>query len=319
MRRAKWVVVFAAIASLAITALLMSPTGALSQEKNRAQSIGIVAIAEDVVIDSPLEGSVQVLSGSVTIRNRVHGDVIAFGADIVMEGEAAIDGDLFSLGGKLEGVSPDRVGGEIYAPGSVLAALEGASKGSRPIVSATGDPFSLVTIALKLSLLLVWLVVAVGLVLVEGREIRTTSLEVRASPFYSFFLGLVAFTSFVLTAIVFSYLIPYVVGLLLLVVLALFAMVAKVYGMVAIFHAIGTAVAGARTRERLRERKWLRGDLAMVVIGLLILGGLRMIPLLGNAIWMTASLVGVGVALLTRFGRRDPAFLAWRPAEEKAR
>jgi hypothetical protein len=30
---------------------------------------------------------------------------------------------------------------------------------------------------------------------------------------------------------------------------------------------------------------------------------------------MTASVLGVGVALSTKFGRREPWFLAWRPAE----
>ncbi|MFP5246024.1 MAG: hypothetical protein ACLGH0_04975, partial [Thermoanaerobaculia bacterium] len=86
-------------------------------------------------------------------------------------------------------------------------------------------------------------------------------------------------------------------------------------GMIAVFHALGTVVAGSRNREQLARRKWLRGDLAMVVIGLLLLGALRLIPVIGAIVWGMASIFGVGVALATRFGRREPWFLEFRPAE----
>jgi hypothetical protein len=87
----------------------------------------------------------------------------------------------------------------------------------------------------------------------------------------------------------------------------------KVYGMVAVFHAIGTMVARPRERDRFDRRHILRGDLAMVLIGLLILGAVRLIPVVGNVAWMAASLFGVGVALATKFGKREPWFLTWRP------
>ena len=53
----------------------------------------------------------------------------------------------------------------------------------------------------------------------------------------------------------------------------------------------------------------------MVVIGLLILGAIRLIPVVGTIAWGLASVFGVGVALATRFGRREPWFLEFRPAE----
>jgi hypothetical protein len=48
----------------------------------------------------------------------------------------------------------------------------------------------------------------------------------------------------------------------------------------------------------------------MVVLGLLLLGLVRMIPVVGGVVWMTASLMGLGSALATKFGRREPWFLA---------
>jgi hypothetical protein len=168
--------------------------------------------------------------------------------------------------------------------------------------------------AVILSLLLAWLLAAIVVTLISAREVRYSSIELRASALHCFALGLVALTSFALTAIVLSYL-PSVIGVPLLIALAVFAIVAKIYGAIAVFHALGTMIAGARSREALDRRRWLRGDLAMVVVGVLILGALRLIPVVGTIIWMLASVFGVGTALATKFGRREPWFLAWRAAE----
>jgi hypothetical protein len=162
------------------------------------------------------------------------------------------------------------------------------------------------------AMLAVWMLAAVALTLLSGREIRYSSVEMRASALHCFALGLVAVTSFALTAIVFSYLIPYHVGVPLLFALGVFAILTKIYGTVAVFHAVGTLVAGARTREQLARRHWLRGDLAMVVVGVVILGAIRLIPIVGPIIWALASVFGIGTALATKFGRREPWFLAYR-------
>jgi hypothetical protein len=45
---------------------------------------------------------------------------------------------------------------------------------------------------------------------------------------------------------------------------------------------------------------------------------LRLIPVVGTLIWAGASVFGIGVALATKFGRREPWFL-WTPAPARAR
>jgi hypothetical protein len=170
-------------------------------------------------------------------------------------------------------------------------------------------------IAIIAALLAVWMFAAVALTLLSGREIRYSSVEMRASALHCFALGLVAVTSFALTAIVFSYLIPYHVGVPLLFALGVFAILTKIYGTIAVFHAIGMLVAGSRTRDQLASRKWFRGDLAMVVVGVVILGVIRLIPIVGPIIWALASVFGIGTALATKFGRREPWFLAYRAVE----
>jgi hypothetical protein len=82
--------------------------------------------------------------------------------------------------------------------------------------------------------------------------------------------------------------------------------------MVAVFHAVGAIMAGPRTHAEALSGGWLRGDLALTMIGAVTLGALRLVPMVGNVAWIVASVVGLGVALATWFGRREPWFLADR-------
>jgi len=169
--------------------------------------------------------------------------------------------------------------------------------------------------AVAAALLVVWLFGSIILTLVSGRDVRYSANELRLAPLHCLIVGLLALTSFLLTAVAFNYLVPYLIGTPLLIALGVFAILTKIYGMVAVFHAVGTLVAGARSREQLASRKWLRGDLAMSVIGALLLGAIRLIPVIGPIVWGLASVFAIGSALATKFGRREPWFLAWRPAE----
>ena len=251
----------------------------------------------DARIDQPVAGSLQVYNGNVIIASVIAGDLLVAGGSVTFVGNGRVEGNLIYAASTIRNAG-ERVRGHIY-----------------PLLSLEGAAASITKNAVIASLLLLWLVVAVVVTLVSGREVRLSSVEVRTSALHCFVLGLVALTSYVLTAIAFSYLIPYVIGIPLLAALAAFGILTKVYGMIAMFHAIGTIVAGSRSRQQLASRKWLRGDLAMVVIGLLILGAIRLIPVVGTIAWGLASIFGVGVALATRFGRREPWVLAFRAAE----
>jgi hypothetical protein len=281
-------------AALAVTAMLAaSPQSA----RPHATAPGRYAFGHSTVIDQPVRGDVQVYGGSAVVREAIDGDLLVFGEGIRFEGRGRVSGDVIFTGKQI--VNPDgRVGGRVFSPST----LEGATA----MITRT---------AVSVALLLVWLIAATIVTLMSGREIRFSSAEIRTSPLHCFALGLVALTSFVLTAIVFSYLVPYLVGIPLLAALAVFAVLTKIYGTIAVCHAVGTLVAGARSHEQLARRRWLRGDLAMVVIGLVFLGALRLIPGLGPLIWSCTSVFGIGVALATKFGRREPWFLAWRPVE----
>jgi hypothetical protein len=300
-----------AVLALLASAVLLMPQGASGNDAHSsassvAQRGSVHRFGHDVSITKALDGDVQVMAGNATVSAPIHGDLYLLAGNAVLQPGGHVDGDVICFGGRFEG-DPATVHGRIYAPGyttplSLIA--EGPGTRSRPLL----------TVAVKLSLLFVWLVATIAVTLASGREVRLASAEVRVSPFHSFALGLVAFMSFVLTAIVCSYLIPFVIGIPLLAALAAFAFLTKVFGVVAVCHAVGTLVAGSRSREELERRRWLRGDVAMVMVGLLILGAVRMIPVVGTIVWMAASIFGVGTALGTKFGRREPWFLVWHTA-----
>jgi hypothetical protein len=294
----KVVVPLVTLAAVAVLFMVVSPTGATGAERRGFRTTTDRYIfGEKVTLSEPTAGSVQVYRGDVTVANVIAGDLLVLGGIVTFTGAGRVDGNLIYAASRVTNAN-GRVRGNIWP----LASLEGAAA-------------SMTKNAIVASLLLVWLLAAVAVTLMSGREIRFSSTEVRGSALHCFVLGLVALTSFVLTAIAFSYLVPYVIGIPLLAALAVFAILTKVYGMIVVFHAVGTIVAGARTRQQLAGRTWLRGDLAMVVIGVLILGAIRLLPVVGTLVWGLASVFGVGVALATKFGRREPWFLSWRPAE----
>ena len=285
-------------ATLAVI-LVLAPSGAVGDEPRGTSSSTTdrYAFGHDLDVNTPTSGSVFVFGGSANINAPVDGDLLVLGGSVTFAGAGLVRGNVIYTGGRVVN-GAGRIRGRSWA----MSSVEGAAA-------------SLQKTAVIVSLLFFWMIGAILITLASPREVRASSIELRASALHCFTLGLVAVTSFVLTALVFSYLIPFLVGIPLCAGLAVFAALAKIYGMVSVFHAIGTLVAGTRTREQLVSRKWFRGDLAMVLVGIAILGAIRLIPVVGTVVWSIASVCGVGVALATKFGRREPWFLAWRPVE----
>jgi hypothetical protein len=297
-RISRLLVPLVASGAVAVMFMLVAPLGAKGSERAPLESIGRdqYLFGRDGVIDHAVDGNVQVYGGNVVVQAPVSGDLLVVGGDVSVRAPGRIGGNVIHAGGNVTGT--ELVAGRVYS----MATLEGAAA-------------TIQKTAVVVSLLFVWFVAAIVVTLMSGGDVRFSSGELRISAMHCFALGLVALTSFVLTAIVFSYLVPYLIGIPLLAALAVFAILTKIYGMIAVFHAVGTLIAGVRSRKQLASRKWLRGDLAMVVIGVIVLGVIRLIPVVGAIAWALASIFGVGTALATKFGRREPWFLAWRAQE----
>jgi hypothetical protein len=209
--------------------------------------------------------------------------------------EARIGGDLFVVGGVIENAPGSEVGGRMVASASSawVMLFEGPALGM-----SAADP---VVLGAKLALLAAWMVLALLLFAVSGREMLATAATVVREPLRCFGTGLVGVLALVLTAVLTGAVTAPLVGvpLLVLVVLALLAL--KLWGMVAIFHAVGSVVA-----ERTLSRRLL--VLNAVTLGLVLLGVLKLVPLVGSVVWTLATFIGVGATLSSKFGREQAWF-----------
>jgi hypothetical protein len=263
----------------------------------------VVVVGRDLLLQGEARSHVAVLQGSARIAGRVAGDVIVLSGDLTVEPSAEVGGDLFVLGGEVMVAPGGQLGGRVVSFASVssvwLTLVEGPSLGL--------SGFSPVVLGAKLALLTAWLALLLLLFGSCPLRIMSTSEEVAREPIRSFFVGLVAVLALVLTSVLLSALAAAIVGLPLLALVAIFALILKLWGMVAAFHALGAWVF----RVVLRRRGL---PLTEATLGLLLLGSLKFLPYVGVWVWTAATLIAVGATLSTKFGHREP----WFPALESA-
>lgn len=290
---------FGAVACVALAAAANAqgprPTG-LRLEVGSVARHQIVSVGRDVEIEGEALAGVTAVNGSVVVGGRVAGAVTVLGGDLVLSSRAVLDGDALVLGGRLMASPGARIAGRAVAYPSVsrawLTLLEGPSLGLAP-----GSPL---VIAAKLGLVAAWLALTLVLFATSGRPLVRTSEEVALEPLRSFAAGLVFVSVLILTALLFSAWLPALLALPLLTLVVLLALMLKLWGMVAVFHAFGSFLAQRLNRRLLH--------LHAAVLGLLVLGVLKLVPYLGIWCWTAATLVGVGAALRSKFGRFEPWF-----------
>jgi len=257
----------------------------------------LVGVGQDVVIAGEALADVAALNGSVDVSGRVTGDIVVLRGNVRLAPTARVSGDIFVVGGTIRAARGAQTGGRMVsypnASNAWLTLLEGPSIGlgfaSRLVLGA------------KLALLAAWAALLLLFFAASGRQVLETADGVRREPFRSFFVGLTGLVSLILTGLFFSVFARGLIGVPLIVLLALLAMVLKLWGMVAVFYALGDWVCRHLLRRRFRP-------LNAATVGLLVLGLIKFLPWFGVLAWTTATLIGVGAALSTKFGRREPWF-----------
>jgi hypothetical protein len=277
---------------------------ALRIEEGSVARRQVVAIGRDLEVAGQALGDVAAVGGEVRISGEVTGDVIVLDGGAHLGPAARVGGDVFVLGGALETAPGAAIAGRAVAypeaSSAYLALLELPTLGQ-----SAGSPLVL---GAKVALLTAWLALVLVFFATGGRRVLATSESVRAEPFRCFAVGLVGVLALFLTALFFSLFAAELVGVPLLVLVVLFAVVVKLWGMVAVFHALGEGLARRLLRRRL-------APLNAAVVGLLLLGAFKLLPWVGLAAWHVATFIGVGAALTTKLGRREPWFdLAPHPA-----
>ena len=270
---------------------------ALRLEKGSIARQQLVAIGRDLVVDGEALGDVAALQGSIEVTGRVAGDVIALGGNARLARTAEVGGDVYALGGAIDASPGARLGGRTVSYPSASAAWLTLIEGP-----AVGLPSSSpVVLGAKVALLAAWAALLLLFFAASGREVLGTADNVRREPFRSFFVGLSGVLAMLLTALFLSAFAGAFVGVPLLVLVVLLAVVLKLWGMIAVFYALGDWIARHLVHRRIRP-------LTAATWGLLALGALKFFPWIGIWSWTAATLIGVGAALSTKFGRREPWF-----------
>ena len=254
----------------------------------------VVALGQDLWLDGEATSQVVVLSGNARIRGQVAGDLIVLGGDVDLGEKAQIGGDLYVLGGHVEMAKGAQVAGRsvAYPEASDLwiALIEG------PTLGTAANPR--LVVGAKLALIAFWAFLTLLLFGVARRELLATSESITRQPFRNFFLGLTGVAAMVLTALFFSAFSGALLGVPLLVLVVVVALVLRFWGMVALFHAFGTWLCRRFSPQTI--------PIQAATWGLLALGLVKLVPYLGLWTWSLATFIGVGAALETRLGRRDP-------------
>jgi hypothetical protein len=288
----------AAVAQSAPVAVVTAPANALHVATGSVAHRDVVAIGRDASIDGEVRASVAVVRGSARISGLVRGSVIVLDGNIDLDSAARVQGDVYAVGGRIAtapgAVIEGRSAAYPNASAAWLTLLEGPAVG----LSATSRP----VLTAKFALLAAWTVVLLLGFSLRGREAVATSRSVRREPLQNFVLGLASVLTLAVTVALLSAALHWLVSVPILALLALAALALKLWGMLAVFHALGTALVA-----RWRSRRWLAIQVA--TLGLLAMGILKLVPWLGTMAWTLATLVGVGAALATKFGRDEPWFL----------
>jgi hypothetical protein len=294
------------ILATALALLAAAPVGAapppssrtaLSLEAGSVAQRQLVALGRDIRIAGDARSDVAALNGSVEVSGHVGGQVIVLSGDAHVLPTGRIDGDIFALGGRIWAEPGAHLGGRsVSYPDASKAWLSMLEEPSLGLASA-----SRIMLGIKLALLAAWAALLLLLFATSGREMLETAADVRREPFRNFFIGLVAILAFTLTAVFLSAVGGDFASVPLLLLLVLAATFLKLWGMVAVFQALGDQLS-----FRLLGRRWR--PLNAASLGLVVLGALKFLPYVGIWSWTAASLIGIGAALSTKFGRREPWF-----------
>ena len=267
---------------------------ALHLERGAMARHQLVAVARDIEVDGEALADVAALQGSVLVTGHVKGDVIVIGGNAHLGQRAAVDGDISVMGGVIQADPGARIGGRSVsypnASPSLMTFIEGPSLG----LAATSP----LVLGAKLALLAAWAALLLLLFAASGRQMLETADDVRQEPFMSFFTGLTGVAALVLTALAFSIFLGGLAWAPMLALMALLLLVLKLWGMVAVFYALGEWVTKRVLRRALRP-------LNAATVGLLVMGLIKFLPYVGVWVWTAATLIGIGATLSTKFGRRE--------------
>ena len=275
----------------AIPALLLALLLAGAASASAAPG-SITSVRRDVVVREPLPGRVVAVLSDVRIAARVSGDVVVWGGHVSFAPGGSVAGDLLVFGGRIESPSGTRlpVEGRVATPGSLLQVYL-AEMRRAPWEGSTERPS--VVAGLRLIALAAWLAVALAILYLFASPLSRAAMSAEGDWSGALGAGALGVLTLFLAAGAALSLLPSPLAIPIAIASAALAVVAKIFGMAALFLLLG--------QRLVKSVAPAKRPLALAA-GFVVLGGLSLVPFLGALVWSVASIAAVGLALLSRFG-----------------
>ena len=251
-------------------------------------SASITTLGRDVVVTAPVSGRVVAAFANVRIEARVSGDVVVWGGDVSFGPGGFVGGNLSVFGGTLRASGTPPVQGVVSTPGALLRLYLSEMR------RAPWEPPSSAAVwGLRLLGLAGWLAVTLVLLYALGSPFARAAARAEETLSTSALAGALSVLTLFLAAAALLALLPAAFSVPAVLLVAALAVAAKVFGMGSLFLLLGQKLLGAVSARRRPTA---------LAAGFAVLGGVSLVPLLGPLVWSAASILAVGVALLTRFG-----------------
>ncbi len=264
----------------------------------------LVSFGRSIEVGGEVVGSVVATVGDVRVTGRVSGHVVALRGDAVLAGAGRVDGDVLAVGGAVrfeEGATAARsVGGAVRSLDALEAAFISELKTS-PVAGASVSPL---LVSFRIFLLFLWLLAGLAFLRFFPRRVDAAAALVPGRTVLLGALGASAVLTSLLLAAGLLLVLPAAAGLVLSAGIVVLLYVAKLWGLSAIFLALGRRLLRNAPRGGA-----LFGDPAALASGLVAVGLVSLVPVAGPLVWSVVSLVGIGVTLGSFSGRERAAAL----------
>jgi hypothetical protein len=271
---------------LVLLAALAAPASAL------AQTGSITSVRRDVVVSQGVPGRVVAVLADVRIAARVSGDVIVWGGNVSFAPGGSVAGNVLVVGGDVQAPAGAAlpVEGRVSTPGSLLRLyLSEMRRAPWEETGLVGSVFS----GLHLLALSLWLAVALALLWLFSSPLSRAAMSAEEDWSGSLLAGALGVLTIFLAAGAALSLLPASIAVPLALAFGAVAVVAKIFGMAALFLLLGQKLLKSVAPSRRP---------AALAAGFAVLAAVSLLPLVGALVWSVASIVAVGVALISRFG-----------------
>ncbi len=276
---------------------------------------GAFAVGNDIVVrrgDSERD-DVVVVGGNVRIEGRARRDVVVIGGRLEINGE--VGGSVSCVAGTLILGPGARVNGDVVAVAASLRRSDSARIDGEFVNVSIDSPFDgwvggpvfvpwawgLWWPGLSVGFLVLWLLGSLVTIALVGDRVSSASHSISRDPLRLWAIGVFGLLCLTAAHVVSLVLWLLLIGIPITLFLLFLGFVAYIFGVVAVFQAVGTRVVNAVGRPEASQT-------AIILVGCLVAYGLTsFVPILGFFLWWFVIVpIAIGSVFATRFGTGRP-------------